>query len=162
MVTKTDKCSYTEYKIFPGRGTRFVSKDGRIHYFISSKSRSLYHQRIKPVKLTWTQAWRAFNKKVTTDFVVKKRTKKTTRVQKAIVGLTLDEIKRRREETREDRDKANAKLAADVKDRKMKQMKAKQAEKAKQAKVTGGKKDPKAAAAVKNVQKNVGRVGGKK
>merc|ERR1712147_346706 len=92
MVTKTERCSYTEYKIVPGRGSRFIAKDGRMHYFISTKARSLFTQKIKPVKLTWTQAWRAFNKKVTTDFVAKKRTKKTTRVQKAIVGLTLDEI----------------------------------------------------------------------
>lgn len=160
MVTKTDKCSYTEWRIVPGRGTRFISRDGRVHYFISSKARSLFHQRIKPVKLTWTQAWRVFNKKVSTDFVAKKRTKKTTRFQKAIVGMTLEDIKRKREETREERDKANAKVAADVKDRKMKQMKAKQAEKAKTAKVTGAKKDPKAAA-VKNVSKAVGRTGKK-
>ena len=51
MVTKTDKCSYTEYKIIPGRGTRFISKDGRVHYFISSKARSLFHQKIKPAGL---------------------------------------------------------------------------------------------------------------
>lgn len=158
MVTKTDKCSFTEWKIVPGRGSRVVSRDGKLHYFISTKARSLWTQKIKPVKLTWTLAWRAFNKKVTTDFVTKKRTRKTTRVQKAIVGMTLDDIKRKREETREDRDKANAKSAADVKDRKVKQMKAKQADKAKIAKVQGGKKD----AAVKNVTKNVGRVGGKK
>lgn len=157
MVTKTDKCSFTEWKIVPGRGSRYVGRDGKVHYFISTKARSLFTQKIKPVKLTWTLAWRAHNKKVTTDFVAKKRTKKTTRVQKAIVGLTLDEIKRRREETREDRDKANAKLAADVKDRKMKQMKAKQADKAKVAKATGAKDK-----AVKNVSKGVGRVGGKK
>jgi large subunit ribosomal protein L24e len=161
MVTKTDKCSFTEWKIVPGRGTRYVGRDGKVHYFISSKARSLFHQRIKPVKLTWTLAWRAFNKKVTTDFVQKKRTRKTTRVQKAIVGMTLDDIRRKREETREDRDKTNAKIAADIKDRKMKQMKSKQAEKAKVAKVAapkGGKKD----AAVKNVKTAAPRVGGKK
>lgn len=120
MVTKTDKCSYTEYKIFPGRGTRFVSKDGRIHYFISSKSRSLYHQRIKPVKLTWTQAWRAFNKKDTAERVIRKTKRKVVRVQKGVVGMSIDEIKRRQQESKEDRQKMADKLAADVKDRKMK------------------------------------------
>merc|ERR1712083_1275441 len=67
MVTKTEKCSYTEYKIVPGRGSRFISKDGRTHYFISTKARSLFHQKIKPVKLTWTLAWRAYNKKIKVD-----------------------------------------------------------------------------------------------
>jgi len=64
MVIKTDPCEYSELKIFPGRGSRYASKDGKIHFFISTKCRSLYLQKIKPVKLTWTQASRRFNKKV--------------------------------------------------------------------------------------------------
>merc|ERR1712038_626490 len=96
MVTKTEKCSYTEYKIVPGRGSRFISKDGRTHYFISTKARSLFHQKIKPVKLTWTLAWRAYNKKIKVDELQKKRTRKTTRIQKAVVGMSIEEIRRRR------------------------------------------------------------------
>ena len=119
MVTKTEKCSYTEYKIVPGRGSRFISKDGRTHYFISTKARSLFHQKIKPVKLTWTLAWRAFNKKIKVDDSHKKRTKKTARVQKAVVGMSLDEIKRRKAETREDRNKMAEDRDKKVKDRKM-------------------------------------------
>jgi len=58
MVIKTDPCDFSEMKIYPGKGSKFAGKDGKVHYFISSKCRSLYHQKIKPVKLTWTQAWR--------------------------------------------------------------------------------------------------------
>merc|ERR1711907_904920 len=72
-----------------------ASKDGKVHYFISSKVRSLYHQKIKPVKLTWTQAWRRFNKKVKIDEVHKKKTRKTTRFQKAVVGMSLEMIKKK-------------------------------------------------------------------
>lgn len=54
MVIKTEPCAFSELKIYPGRGTRFAARDGKLHYFINSKCRSLYHQRIKPVKLTWT------------------------------------------------------------------------------------------------------------
>ena len=64
MVVKTDACAFTELKIFPGRGSRFAGKDGKVHMFISRKAKSLYFQKIKPVKLTWTQASRRFNKKV--------------------------------------------------------------------------------------------------
>jgi len=64
MVIKTDPCAFSEMKIFPGRGSRFAAKDGKVHMFISTKCRSLYFQRIKPVKLTWTQASRRYNKKV--------------------------------------------------------------------------------------------------
>ena len=144
MVTKTDKCSYTEYKIIPGRGTRFISKDGRVHYFISSKARSLFHQKIKPVKLTWTQAWRAFNKKDTAEKVVRKTKRRVVRVQKAVVGMTLDEIKRRQQESKEDRQKLADKLAADVKDRKIKAAKDKQAKAKKAAPKAAGKGDGKA------------------
>ena len=148
MVTKTQTCSYTEYKIIPGRGTRFISKDGRTHYFISTKARSLYHQKIKPVKLTWTMAWRAYNKKIKVDDISKKRSRKTTRIQKAVVGMSIEEIRRKKAETREDRDKQNAAAEKEIKDRKAKQMQAKKAEKAKANKGAGKQADK----AVKNVK----------
>merc|ERR1711994_537514 len=132
MVTKTDQCSYTQYKIVPGRGTRFISKDGRTHYFISTKARSLFHQKIKPVKLTWTLAWRAYNKKIKVDDIQKKRSRKTTRIQKAVVGMSIEEIRRRKAESREDRDKANVAAEQTIKERKAKAMQAKKAEKSKQ------------------------------
>ena len=141
MVTKTDVCSYTEFKIYPGRGRRHVDKGGRLYYFINNKARQMFHQRIKAVKLTWTTAWRRFNKKIRVDDLAKKRTRKTARVQKAVVGMNLDEIKRRKAESREDRDKAHDAAVAEVKARKLKQMQAKKAEKAKIAKVS----QPKAA-----------------
>ena len=105
MVIKTEPCSFSEYRIYPGRGKKFVAKDGRIYTFISTKVLSLFTQRKKAVKLTWTQAWRRHNKKIKVDETQKRRTRKTTRVQKAIVGISLDEIKRRRNEKEHERDK---------------------------------------------------------
>ena len=35
----------------------------KVHYFINTKATSLFKQKIKPVKLRWTQAWRRMNKK---------------------------------------------------------------------------------------------------
>merc|ERR1712110_1391966 len=131
MVTKTERCSYTEYKIVPGRGSRFIAKDGRMHYFISTKARSLFHQKIKPVKLTWTLAWRAYNKKIKVDDIQKKRSRKTTRIQKAVVGMSIEEIRRKKAESREDRDKNADAAAKEIKDRKAKAMQSKKAEKSK-------------------------------
>jgi large subunit ribosomal protein L24e len=105
MVIKTEPCSFTEYRIYPGRGRKFAAKDGKVYYFITTKAASLFHQRKKAVKLTWTQAWRRFNKKTKVDEITRRRTRKTTRVQKAIVGMSLDEIKRRRAEKPEEREK---------------------------------------------------------
>ena len=151
MVTKTELCSFTEAKIYPGRGRRYIGKDGKTYFFASTKARSMFHQRIKPVKLTWTLAWRRFNKKIRIDDINKKRTRRTTRVQKAVFGMSLDEIKRRKAETREDRDKKHTAAVAEIKERKMKEAKAKQAERAKIAKVADKaqknvKQQPKAAA----------------
>merc|ERR1719346_553044 len=135
MVTKTERCAFTDFRIVPGRGSRFIAKDGRTHHLIGSKARSLFHQKIKPVKLTWTTAWRQFNKKVKVDDSTKKRARKTTKVQKAVVGMSLDEIKRRKAETREDRDKKTTEREKIVKDRKMKEQKAKQAARARKLKL---------------------------
>ncbi len=133
MVIKTEPCSFSEYRIYPGRGRKFAAKDGKVYYFISTKVASLFHQRKKAVKLTWTQAWRRFNKKTKVDEISKRRTKKTTRVQKAIVGMTLDEIKRRRAEKPEEREKKLQQAKNEVKQRQQKKVDAKKADKSKKA-----------------------------
>jgi large subunit ribosomal protein L24e len=157
MVIKTEPCAFSELKIYPGRGAKFAARDGKIHYFISSKVRSLFHQRIKPVKLTWTQASRRFNKKTKIDDIQKKRTKRTTRVQKAVVGMSLEEIKRKRAEDTATRDKALEQTKKELKDRNLKKAQAKKAEKAKVNKAASQKAPPAKAAPKGKVQK-----GGKK
>ncbi len=136
MVIKTDPCAFTEMKIYPGRGTRFAARDGKVHFFISSKARSLHHQRIKPVKLTWTQASRRFNKKTKVLDLQKKRTRRTTKVQKAVVGMSLDEIKRKRNEDAKVRDANLESTKKDLKDRNIKKMQQKKQEKSKQNKAS--------------------------
>merc|ERR1712195_364038 len=138
MVIKTDPCEFTELKIYPGRGSRFAGKDGKVHFFISSKARSLFHQKIKPVKLTWTQASRRFNKKIKVEDIQKKRTRRTTRVQKAVVGMSLDEIRRRRTEDAATRDKALEASKKEIRERNVKKMKLRKT-------TTGGKKNQAAA-----------------
>jgi large subunit ribosomal protein L24e len=134
MVVKTDPCAYSEMKIYPGRGSRFASKDGKVHMFISTKVRSLYFQRIKPVKLTWTQASRKFNKKVRIEDIQKKRTRRKTRVQKSVVGMSLDDIKRKRQEDVTTRDKALEATKAELKARNAKKVQSKMDTKKKPAK----------------------------
>merc|ERR1711907_63456 len=134
MVIKTDPCAFSEIKIYPGRGCRFAGKDGKVHFFITSKTRTLFHQKIKPVKLTWTQASRRYNKKIKVEDIQKKRTRKTTRVQKAIVGMSLDEIKRKRAEDETTRDKALDATKKELKARNVKKMQEKKATQAKQNK----------------------------
>jgi len=40
MVIKTELCSFSEWKIYPGRGIRFVAKDGRPFLFLSKRTRN--------------------------------------------------------------------------------------------------------------------------
>eukprot|EP00448_Togula_jolla_P023799 CAMPEP_0170590268 /NCGR_PEP_ID=MMETSP0224-20130122/11779_1 /TAXON_ID=285029 /ORGANISM="Togula jolla, Strain CCCM 725" /LENGTH=161 /DNA_ID=CAMNT_0010914053 /DNA_START=89 /DNA_END=574 /DNA_ORIENTATION=- len=117
MVIKTDLCNYTEYRIYPGHGQKFVAKDGKVHFFITAKADSLFHQRIKPVKLRWTQAWRRMNKKGKVEEGAKKRTRKVAKFQKAIVGMTLDDIKKKKAQKPELRQAAKEAAAKEAKAR---------------------------------------------
>merc|ERR1719453_251959 len=96
MVVKTDTCFYTENRIYPGHGCRFVHKNGKLLYFLNQKARSLYFQQIKPLRLTWTQAWRRKNKKGRAGNVRKKRRKIATAKFKSIQGLSINDIKKKR------------------------------------------------------------------
>ena len=154
MVTKTDPCSFSEYRIYPGRGKKFVARDGKVYYFFSSKIASMFHQKKKAVKLTWSQAWRRFNKKIKVDEVSKRRTRKTTRVQKAIVGVSLEEIKRRRAEKPEERDKKIDQAKKEVKARQTKKLESKKVDKVKKA-------QPKAAVPKNAPAAKKGAAGGK-
>ncbi|CDJ68260.1 60S ribosomal protein L24, putative [Eimeria necatrix] len=93
---KTELCSFSEYRIYPGRGLKFVSRDGKVHTYIHSKEARLGRQKKKAAKLRWTLVWRRANKKIRGEAVAKRRTRKGGKVQKAIVGISLEEIKQRR------------------------------------------------------------------
>ena len=54
-------------------------------------------QKIKAQRLTWTQAWRRRNKKGRVETASKKKGKKTARVFKSIAGITIEDIKKRRD-----------------------------------------------------------------
>merc|ERR1712084_217112 len=84
---------------------------------ISAKADSLFHQRIKPVKLRWTQAWRRMNKKGKADEAGKKRTRKAQKFQKAIVGMSLDDIKKKKAQKPELRQQAKDAAAKEAKAR---------------------------------------------
>lgn len=118
MVIKCDICFYTELKIYPGHGKRIVRKDGKLLAFLSRKAWSLNKQCIKAQKLTWTQAWRRRNKKGKVETFARKRVKKTGKVYKAIQGLTMDEIRKRRTQKPELRKAQREASLREIKERK--------------------------------------------
>lgn len=97
----------------------------------AKKAGAMYHQGIKRVYLAWTTEWRMKHKKVRVEDVQKRLTKKNVKVRKAIVGMSLDEIKRKRGEDRATRDKVIAESEKKVKEARAKDVAARKANKAK-------------------------------
>ncbi|KAK1445019.1 hypothetical protein BgAZ_109250 [Babesia gibsoni] len=93
---KTELCSYSDYRVYPGRGQKFVARDGKVYFFINSKSASLHKQRVKPAKLKWNLSWRKANKKFQTETASRRRSKKAAKMQKAFLGLSLEDLKAKR------------------------------------------------------------------
>merc|ERR1711948_197163 len=121
---------------------KFVAKDAKVSFFISAKADSLFHQRIKPVKLRWTQAWRRMNKKGKADEAGKKRTRKAQKFQKAIVGMSLEDIKKKKAQKPELRKQAQDAAAKEAKARSAKKPAAAKASAGTTGKAAkGGKKD---------------------
>merc|ERR1719262_1659352 len=97
MVVNTGLCVFSEKKIYPGHGISFVKKDGKLLTFIDSKTRRLAcYEKKKAAKLCWTKNWRRLNKKETQTRETRKVRKRTVKVQKAIEGLSLQDILKKR------------------------------------------------------------------
>merc|ERR1712124_104125 len=94
-----------------------IAKDGKVNFFLNRKAESLFHQRIKAVKLRWTQAWRRMNKKGKADEQAKRRTRKAQKFQRAIVGMSLDDIKKKKAEKPQLRQAAKEAAAKEAKQR---------------------------------------------
>ena len=94
MVITTNLCSFSEYRIYPGRGIKFITRDCKVHYFINRKCTELFRRKIKAVKLNWTQAWRRYFQKTKAEQVSKKRVKRRQKIQRAIEGLSLENIEK--------------------------------------------------------------------
>ena len=92
MVVKTEKCAFSEYHIFPGHGMKYIRRDGQPIILSGSKAKSLYLQRMKSSKLMWTQAWRRLNKKGNDATIARKKTKRSVKMQRAIVGISLETV----------------------------------------------------------------------
>jgi large subunit ribosomal protein L24e len=94
-LTVAELCALSEYRIYPGNGKLMIRRDGKPIWLGSSKAHSLTLQRKKAAKLVWTQAWRRLHKKGLSETTSKKRTRRANKVQRAVVGASLEDIKKR-------------------------------------------------------------------
>lgn len=67
--------------------------------FASSKNASLFLQRKNPRKIAWTVVYRRMHKKGITEEVAKKRSRRTVKHQRGIVGADLAAIAAKRDQT---------------------------------------------------------------
>ncbi|PVU96647.1 hypothetical protein BB561_001041 [Smittium simulii] len=95
---KLEICSFSGGKIYPGRGRVFVRGDSRTFRFLNSKSESLFHQSKNPRKISWTVVYRSLHRKGISEEVSKKRTRRTVKYNRAIIGLSWDNIQNRKNE----------------------------------------------------------------
>merc|ERR1712141_858887 len=92
FVMKIELCSYSGYKIYPGRGRTLIKQDGKTYKFLDGRSHKAHLLKRNPRKTTWTVLYRRKHRKGIEEEVSKKRTKRTQKFQRAVVGATLQDI----------------------------------------------------------------------
>ena len=151
MVVKTETCSFSGFRIYPGHGIFFIRGDSKGFRFINRKSKSLFTQRLNPRKLAWTTMYRRIRKKGTLEESQKKKARKVNKsATKAVVGASLELIKAKRNQKPEVRAAAREAALREIKER----------AKAKQAQKKADK--PKAAAQAKAPPPKAGKGSGSK
>ncbi|KAK3196273.1 60S ribosomal protein L24 [Lecanicillium sp. MT-2017a] len=130
--------TFSGQRIYPGKGKIFVRGDSKVFRFQKGKSESLFLQRKNPRRIAWTVLFRRQHRKGISEEVAKKRTRRTVKSQRAIVGATLDVIKERRSMRPEARTAARQQAIKESKEKKQAAAAAKKAEKAKNATAAKG------------------------
>ena len=103
---KTQICSFSGFKIYPGRGIRFVRGDSRTFIFYSNKSIAQFIRKRNPRKLAWTLPYRQQHRKGQSEEVAKRKVRKIVKTEKGLAGLSLEEIRQRRNQTADVREAA--------------------------------------------------------
>ena len=122
MVIKTNTCVFSDYKIYPGHGLRYCEVNGKSHMFINKKVHRFFKAARKPLKYRWTIKWRIAHKKGKTEEAKRKVNKQRKEKEvKAVVGRTLEEMKKLKESLEERQlDAQRYKYAQEIKEKKKK------------------------------------------
>ena len=67
-----------------------VLKDAKMHIFINGKAKAHFRNKMNPRRLAWTVYSRRLHKKGIQEDVKRKTSRKSTKVQRAIVGASLE------------------------------------------------------------------------
>ncbi|XP_070495267.1 large ribosomal subunit protein eL24 [Chironomus tepperi] len=150
---KIGLCVFSGYKIYPGMGKTLVKADGKTFTFINKKCERSFLMKRNPRKVKWTVLYRRKHKKGIEEEQARKRTRRTVKHTRAIVGATMADIMAKRNMKPEVRKAQRDQAIKAAKEQK----KAKTLEK--KAKVAPSKQKAKPA---QKQQKAAPRVGGKR
>merc|ERR1712179_27728 len=153
---KVELCSYSGFKIYPGKGRTLIKPDGKVFKFLNNRCHKAHKLRRNPRKVTWTVLYRRKHKKGIEEEAAKKRTKRTQKFQRAVVGATLQDILAKRNQKPEVRKAQREQAIRAAKDAK------KSTKKAPAPQAAAKKAAKPAAKASKPMQKAAPRVGGKR
>merc|ERR1719319_1893696 len=151
---KIDLCCFSGYKIYPGHGRTLIKGDGKSYKFASSRAHKAHLLKRNPRNISWTVLYRRKHKKGLEEDVTKKRTKRTQKFQRAVVGATLQDIMAKRNQKPEVRKAQREQAIHAAKESKKVSAKPAAAKKAAPAKVQS--KQPKAQKQPKGAKPNVG------
>ena len=158
---KTLICTFSGFKIHPGHGIRFVRLDSKVCDFINNKSQQFFKTKKNPRNVHWTLIYRKINKKGIVEEEKRRKTRRTTKMQRAVVGASLEAIRAKRTQGADVRQAQRDAALRQIKERKKAQTVTKAEKKAKSAAVKAGGQQ-KGGQKAKQPKANVGRVGGKR
>merc|ERR1719282_614170 len=95
-LMKVEVCAFSGYRIHPGHGKKLVRADQRSHWIINKKIEKHFLDKKNPRKVPWTMVYRKIHKKGLTEDTKRKRTRKTQKVTRPIVGASVEMITKRR------------------------------------------------------------------
>merc|ERR1712072_324154 len=92
MVIKTETCSYSGFKIWPGRGKILVRQDQKMFRFVTGKTESCHLMKRRNLTTRWTVHYRRINKKgISAEEATKRRkNKKSSAIRRDISGLPME------------------------------------------------------------------------
>jgi len=96
---KVEIDNFSQFRIYPSKGRLFVRGDSKVFRFSTSKNESLFLQRKNPRKISWTVPYRRLHKKGITEEIAKKRSRKTVKHQRGIVGADMASILAKRNQS---------------------------------------------------------------
>merc|ERR1739838_1300520 len=151
---RTELCQFSGLKIYPGHGKRYFRVDGKSFHLLSAKCEALLLAKKNPRKIDWTVLYRRKHKKGQQEEVVKRRTRRTVKHQRAIQGASWGEILAKRNQKPEVRKAQREQAIKAAKEKKRTADATKKTAKLQKA--------PQKAKINKNVRAAAPRVGGKR